>query len=115
MPTVESTSTNSTSGGLDTIVATVTVGVYLFRIDLRNFANPDVVRVWATLDGGTPAVINTVEVTAPYDDGSAGAPQMLEIGPLVTTATSGAGSIFLSIEQTVGSGVAYAWQLVKVV
>lgn len=117
---VESEGTNTTTGGSDNPMNTNTIGVYVARLDLRNFGIGDNVRVWAAsnVDEGSgviTAVLSSVDVVGPIDDGSAGAPQMVEIGPLVSTATSGDGSISVFIKRTSGSDQPYFWQLIKVV
>lgn len=118
-PTVESFGNNTTSGGADNPSNTVAIGVYIARFDLRNFGTGDNVRVWAEVNvdkgaGVVGAVITSVDVIGPIDDGSDGAKQVVELGPLVATGDSSEGVIRLWIEKTLGTNQSYYWQLIKV-
>lgn len=120
MASIESTNTLTADGTLQSVVATAANGVYIVRVDLSQMAGGDTTRIFCALNvdeggGGSYQPIITHDQVGVYNDGSDGAPAILELGPLVSVSTSSLGTVRLFIKQTAGTNRDYFWQLVKVV
>lgn len=120
MTSIESTGTLTANGTAQTVATTTTNGVYLVRVDLTLMQAGDIARLWCAVQvnegaGSVSKPINTFNQSGVYNDGSTGAPAILELGPLISTSTTGDGTITFFIKQTAGTNRNYFWQLVKVV